>query len=100
MQRNGVACTCCMPTPALPSHSPRDMLPLSPPVLLGILALPRVFSLLGVGTGTVWLVFMALLTYFSMTMLTGATIRTGIMNYRQAGSRVQGAGLLGATTEL
>ncbi|KAI7843066.1 hypothetical protein COHA_003238 [Chlorella ohadii] len=48
---------------------------------VGILALPRVFSLLGIGTATLWLAFIALLSYASMHMLTKATARTGLANY-------------------
>jgi hypothetical protein len=52
----------------------------------GLLALPRVFALLGIGTATIWLIFTAALTYLSMHMLTKATVRTGLLNYRQAGT--------------
>ncbi|KAL4443859.1 hypothetical protein ABPG75_011596 [Micractinium tetrahymenae] len=48
---------------------------------VGILALPRVVSLLGMGTATIWLVFMALLTYASMHFLTKASVRTGLLGY-------------------
>jgi hypothetical protein len=50
----------------------------------GILAVPRVFGLLGVGTATIWLIFIAGLTGLSMHSLTKATTRTGLLNYRCA----------------
>ncbi|PSC69367.1 putative sodium-coupled neutral amino acid transporter 6 [Micractinium conductrix] len=42
---------------------------------VAILALPRVFSLLGLGTATIWLVFVAGLTYLSISFLAKATAR-------------------------
>lgn len=50
----------------------------------GILALPRMFALLGIGTGTIWLCFVAALTGLSMHVLTKASARTGLLNYRHA----------------
>ncbi|KAL4855219.1 Histone H2AX [Chlorella vulgaris] len=50
---------------------------------IGILALPRVFGLLGVGTATIWLIFIAGLTGLSMHSLTKATTRTGLLNYSE-----------------
>lgn len=52
----------------------------------GILALPRVFSLLGIGTALIWLCFMAACTYASMHYLTKACGRTGVLSYRQGRS--------------
>ncbi|KAI3429598.1 hypothetical protein D9Q98_005684 [Chlorella vulgaris] len=50
---------------------------------IGILAVPRVFGLLGVGTATIWLIFIAGLTGLSMHSLTKATTRTGLLNYSE-----------------
>ena len=66
--------------------SPCPGRPWSPTLRAGLLALPRVFALLGIGTATIWLIFTAALTYLSMHMLTKATVRTGLLNYRQAGT--------------
>eukprot|EP00887_Chlorella_sp_A99_P003925 scaffold11.g3925.t1 len=61
---------------------------------VAVLALPRIFSLIGVGTGThhmrcsacwphvarvIWLAFIALLTHLSLALLTKASARTGLL---------------------
>lgn len=47
---------------------------------VGLLALPRVFSLLGTGAGAIALVVVALLAYASQHVLTKAASRTGVLN--------------------
>lgn len=48
---------------------------------VGVLAMPRVFALLGMGTGMLFLLLVALLTYASMHLLTRATTRSGLTTY-------------------
>lgn len=48
---------------------------------VGILALPRVFAMLGIGTASIFLAFVAILTYASLHLLTKATARTGLTTY-------------------
>jgi sodium-coupled neutral amino acid transporter 2 len=48
---------------------------------VGLLALPKVTSLLGIGTTLIFLVFLAFLTYLSLHYCTTASSRTGIVRY-------------------
>ena len=86
------SCPALSPVPAqlplpFPTRRPRPA--------AGILALPRVFSLLGIGTSLLWLAFMAALTYASMHSLTQASARTGLLNYRRAAAAARRLPILG-----
>ncbi|KAL4515201.1 hypothetical protein Ndes2526B_g09596 [Nannochloris sp. 'desiccata'] len=48
---------------------------------VGLLALPKVTSLLGIGTTLIFLAFIAFLTYLSLHYCTVASSRTGIVHY-------------------
>ena len=59
---------------------------------VGLLALPKVVSMLGLGAGAICMAGMALLAYASLHVLTKASVRTGTLNLSALVGTTLGAG--------